>query len=253
MRQSDVFRVLLVASLTVCGCDEATVLTVVNAAHHGTRVDGKLPNLGDPEEARVFTNDMGWTINLIEGFAVTSTAVIESCDGTQIVVGTPFGPFPEYWTEQDKNVVDFGYADLPKGTYCKLILEYGRYQANVASAADDQPFPIKDLMQVEGRTLFLAGYAEKPDGVGGTITQNFGLETDQTVQVPLDLSAAGVNGGPFKITGEENATPNLTVLKAYDALFQGVEFDKLDTAAFNASLPKRLTDSTSVIYGTTVY
>lgn len=252
MHLSNVFWVLLAASSTL-GCEEATVLTVLNAAHHGTRVDGKLPNLGDPEKARVFVNDKGWTITLSAGFVVTATAQLEDCDGATVDIGTPFGPFPEYWTEQDKNVTDFGYVDLPEGTYCKLTLEYGRYQTAVANTAEDTPFPIKDPAEVEGRTIYLAGYAEKPDGMGGSITQNFGLESDQTIRVPLDLSTLSASGGAFTITGKENATPNLTVLKAYDALFQGVEFDKLDVAAFNASLPERLTANTTIISGTAIY
>lgn len=253
MRQSGVFRVLLLTSLLAGGCDEKVVLTVLNAAHHGARVDGKLPDLGAPEKPRVFTNDLGWTITLSKGFAVTTSAALEDCDGVTHVVSTPFGPLPEYWTEQDKNVVDFGYADLPEGTYCKLTLEYGRYQAAVAGASEDEPFPIKGLEEVEGRTVYLAGFAERPDGMGGSVVHNFGFETDQTVKVELDLSAAGFNGGPFKITGDENTTPNLTVTKAYDVFLQGVDFDALDVAATNAAIPQRLADNTAVVYGTSIY
>lgn len=247
-----VFWILLGASLSTA-CDGKSILTVINAAHHGTRVDGKLPDLGDTDKARVFVNDQGWTVTLSAGFVVTAFAQLETCDGETIEVGTPFGPYPEYWSEQDKNVTDFGFADLPEATYCKLILEYGRYQSSVAGMAEDTPFPVKDVTEVEGRTVLLAGYAEKDDGMGGSITHNFVLESDQTIRVPLDLSKISPSGGAFTITGDENATPNLTILKTYDALFQGVDFASLDTDAFNKALPERLIANTSIISGTAIY
>jgi hypothetical protein len=251
MRNSSVLAISLMA-LPATACVESTVFTVFNAAHHGSRVEGMLPDLGDPEKPRIFVNDLGWTITLSEGFVVTTAAQLESCEGETVEIETPFGPYPEYWSEQDKNVTDFGTAEVPEDKYCTLILEYGRYRSDVALMAEDTPFSIKNLDQVEGRTIYLAGYAERPDGMGGAIVHNFGLETDMTVQVRLDLAKIK-DGLPFEITGGENATPNLTVLKAYDALFKGVDFDKLDVAAFNQSIPQRLADNTTVILGTSVY
>lgn len=251
MRHSGVL-VLLMALPTI-GCDAASVEAIVNAAHHGTRVDGQLPNLGDPEQPRVFTNDMGWTITLAEGFVVTAAAQLEDCEGTPVDVSLPFGPFPEYWVEQDKNVTDFGYVDLPAGTYCKLILEYGRYRSDVAATATDVPFPVRRAEIVEGRTLYLLGSATKPDGMGGEIGQSFVLESDETVRVTLDMSQLSASGGPFSISGDEVSPPNLTVLKAYDALFTGVDFANLDVAAYNASVPERLIANTSIILGTSVF
>ncbi|MBL9103106.1 MAG: hypothetical protein JNL82_19325 [Myxococcales bacterium] len=228
-------------------------MTVVNAAHHATRVDGSIPDLGDPDKSRVFTNDKGWTISLSDGFVVTAAARLETCDGDQVEVELPFGPFPEYWTAQDKNSVNFGSVDLPEGTYCKLIVEYGRYQKSVADEAFDTPFPVKNLERVEGRTIYLAGYADRPDGMGGYVTKNFGFYSDQTVQVALDISKINLVGGPFQITGDEVATPNITVLKAYDAFFQGIDFDALDEAAVNERLPAILTASTGIVQGTAVH
>lgn len=252
MRHSGVFTALLMALPTIA-CDAGSVETILNAAHHGARVDGQLPDYGEPEQSRVFTNDMGWTITLSEGFVVTAAAQLEACDGEPVAVEMPFGPFPEYWVAQDKNVTDFGIAELPQGKYCKLILDYGRYRGDVAAAATDVPFPVKRPEIVEGRTLYLLGYASKPDGAGGEISQNFIFESAETIRVDLDLSKLSLSGGPFSIAGDEVAPPNLTVLKAYDALFQGVDFANLDVAAYNASLPDRLIANTSIVLGTSVY
>lgn len=251
MRQS-LFWVLLATSLAT-GCDEPSVLTVINGAHHGERVDGVLPNYGDPDKARVFTNDKGWTITLSEGVVVTTAAALETCTGERIEVGTPFGPYPESFSEMDQNATDFGHVDLAADTYCQLSLTYGAYSASAAGMAEDTPFPVGNAANLEGRTLLLVGYAEKTDGAGVSVLQNFLFETSETVQVDLDLGKLASNGGPFKVTGDENATPNLTVLKTYDALFKGIDFADFDPVEINRSLGARLSDNTRVIAGNSIY
>lgn len=243
----------------VCGaaaCDVlsgAPVQTVVNAAHHAARgEDGTLPNYGDPENPRIFTNDTGWTITLVEGFVVTTSARIETCDGEAVTLGLPFGPLPEYFLDQDINVVNFAALDLDPAEYCTLIIEYGRYQSTVAAMAEDMPFPVQDRALIEGATIYLAGYADKPDGMGGLITKNFGFRSDQTVRVDLDISKLE-DGEPWRIRGDEPGMRALTVLKTYDEFFKGIDFEDYDKAAVEADLPKRLAAQTGIIAGTNLY
>lgn len=238
------------------GCDALNgypVETIVNGAHHAARVeDGTLPNYGEDERPRIFTSDTGWIITLSDGFVVTTSARIETCDGEAVTLGLPFGPFPEYWIDQDINVVDFALLDLEPAEYCTLIIEYGRYQSDVAAMASDQPFPIQDRARIEGATVFLAGYADKPDGKGGMVTKNFGFRSDQTIRVDLDLRTLD-DGKPWRIKGDEPNNRSLTVIKTYDEFFNGIDFESFDQAAVEAELPKRLAAQTRVISGTNVY
>jgi hypothetical protein len=259
MRRIGVLRVGCAAllSLALGGCEALgsyEVHTIINAAHHGMRgPDGKLPSYGEEEKARVFVNDLGWTITLSDGFVVTTAARLETCEGEQVDVTLPFGPFPEYWLAQDKNVEDFAQIELAEGEYCRLIVEYGRYRSDVASMAEDEPFPVRDLQKLADTTLYLGGYADRPDGNGGTITHSFSFRTDQTVRVELDLSTLGKDGTPWRVSGDELSSLNLTVLKTYDVFFQGVDFDALDVPAIEAKLPQMLADNTTIISGTSVY
>ncbi len=247
---------MLYGVLVAAGCDVFSaqpVHTVINAAHHAARgEDGKLPNYGNPGEERIFTNDLGWVITLSDGFVVTTAAKIEPCEGEGVATNLPFGPLPEYWLDQDVNVVDFADVDLAADKYCNLIIEYGRYQSDLAKMAMDKPFAVRDPARVEGTTLYLAGYADKPDGKGGMITKNFGFRSDQTVIVNLDMRTLD-DGEEWRITGDEPNMRNLTVIKTYDEFFKGVDFETLDQAAFEAELPARLAAQTRVITGTSVF
>ena len=238
------------------GCDVFSaqpVRAVIHGAHHAVRdMDGKLPNYGEPGMVRIFTNDLGWTITLSEGFVVTTAAKIEPCEGEGLPMGLPFGPFPEYFLDRDVNVVDFANIDLDADKYCSLIIEFGRYQGALAAMAEDQPFAVQDLSRLEGTSIYLAGYADKPDGKGGLITRNFGFRSAQTVIKTLDLSMLD-DGKPWEIKGDEPGGRNLTVIKTYDDFFTGVDFENVDQAAFEAELPARLAAQTRVISGIQVY
>ncbi len=235
------------------GCDllsSDSITTVIHAAHHGARTDeGKWPNYGEHEVQREFAIDTGWTVVLSDGFVVTTGIRVESCDGEAFDLDFPFGPYPEYWIDRDLAVTDFALGPLPKGEYCRLFVEYGRYQGVVAAMADDKPFAVRDASKVEGVTLHLGGYAWVPDGMGGRISHNFSFTTDQTILVTLDLSTLGEDGGPWRITGDEAGMRYLTVAKIYDEFFAGVDFANLDKDAFLAELPARLTAQTRVVSG----
>jgi hypothetical protein len=247
----------LLGVLVGAGCDllgDGETVTAINGAHHGARNEaGVLPNYGEPDDPRVFTNDLGWTITISDGFVVTTAVRIESCDGDGVDLEMPFGPFPEYWRDRDKDVTDFARGPLKEGAYCKLIVEYGRYLAATAAMAEDAPFPVEDAARIEGLTMTLDGYAERDDGMGGVISKPFALSTAETVSVTLPLDKIAANGGQFRISGDEANRVNLTVAKTYDQFFAGVDFDAFDQAALEAELPRLLGEQTSVIVGTSLY
>lgn len=243
--------------IAAAGCDllgDDDTVTAINGAHHAGRNDaGVLPDYGGDGESRVFTNDLGWTITLTDGFVVTTAVRIETCDGEGVDLEMPFGPFPEYWLDLDKNVNDFARGPLKSGEYCKLIVEYGRYLADTAAMASDAPFPVNSLERIEGTTLSLVGYAERDDGMGGVESKSFALRSAETVNVALSLETVSPKGGRFRIAGDEANRVNLTVAKTYDEFFAGVDFATFDPAALEAELPRLLGEQTSVVLGTSLF
>ncbi len=239
----------------LAGCEALSgysVQTVLNAAHHGARgKDGALPDYGGDMEARVFTNDLGWKIVLSEGTVVTTAASIEPCEGDAVKLGMPFGPYPESLLETDAAVTDFALTELKSGEYCNLIVEYGRYQAAVAAMAEEQPFPVPPGKDVEGASIYLAGTASLPDGMGDMTNVNFAFRSEQTVRVELTMKTLE-DGGPWTITGDEPNARSLTVAKTYDEFFTGVDFSTLDRATFEKELPARLAAQTRIVLGTTI-
>jgi hypothetical protein len=249
-------RVVLatLAMMSLASCESLlnpTTKVSLAISHHGTRdANGVLPDLGEPEAARVFVNDKGWEITLAEGMIVMTAAQIESCAGESFDFELPYGPFPEYQLAQDQDLVDFAMVDLPEGSYCKLRVEYGRYQSSLAEQAFDTPYAVQGHAPIEGLTVYLAGTAQ--DLANGSEGANFGFETNQTAIVELDLSTA-VEGRPLVITGKEPGGKALTVAKTYDAFFRGLDFANYDKAAIEAGLLEVLKAETYVVVGPQVF
>src|SRR5262245_15570532 len=184
-RRPWIHGVLAVAVCVGSGCELFQKKSTVSLAisHHGTRLEsGMLPDYGQPDAARVFSNDMGWEVTMSEAVIVTTSVQIESCDGATIEFSTPYGPLPEYQLDLDKDIVEFASATLPEGSYCTLRLEYGRYQASAAAAAADTPFALQGHADVEGLTVYLAGTAEDVAGSSGKVV-NWGFKTANTAIV----------------------------------------------------------------------
>src|SRR5690606_4183 len=59
---------------------------------------------------------------------------------------------PESQLDRDLDRIDFAMTELPEGSYCKLRVEYGRYQSALAEQAFDEPYPIQTSAPIEGRT-----------------------------------------------------------------------------------------------------
>lgn len=245
---------LLVAVMLGSGCELFQKSSQVSLAisHHGMRLEsGMLPDYGPPDAARVFSNDMGWEVTMSEAVIVTTSAQIESCDGETFAFSMPYGPLPEYQLDRDKDLIDFASATLPEGTYCTLRIEYGRYQAAAAAAADDTPYALQGYAEIEGLTVYLAGTAEDVGGMTGEVV-NWGFKTANTAIVEIDISELD-GGQPFTITGDEPGGRALTVAKTYDAFFRGLDFKSYDPAAIEASLLDVLGDQTYVLVGSQVY
>ncbi|MDC0722681.1 hypothetical protein [Nannocystis bainbridge] len=242
----------MISSLAACeSLLEPKTKVALAISHHGTRnTSGVLPNYGEPDAARVFVNDMGWEVNLAEGVIVMTAAQVESCAGESFDFELPYGPFPEYQLSQDQDLVDFASVELPEGTYCKLRVEYGRYQSSLAEQAFDTPYALKGHAQVEGLTVYLAGTAKDPSGKHEGA--NWKFQTNQTSIVELDLSKAE-DGRPFAITGKEPGGRALTVAKTYDAFFRGIDFADYDTEAVSGRLLEVLNADTYVRVGSQIF
>lgn len=239
---------------SLAGCEallEPKTKLSLAISHHGTRDEkGVLPNLGEADAARVFVNDKGWQINLAEGVIVMTAAQVESCAGESFDFELPYGPFPEYQLAQDQDLVDFASVELPEGTYCKLRVEYGRYQSSLAEQAFDTPYQLHGHASVEGLTVYLAGTAVDPSGAHEGA--NWKFQTNQTTIVELDLSAAD-DGRPLTITGKEPGGKALTVAKTYDAFFRGIDFSNYDPEAINDRLLEVLSAETYVRVGAQIF
>ncbi|PCC74780.1 hypothetical protein SAMN02745121_06040 [Nannocystis exedens] len=239
---------------SLAGCEallEPKTKVSLAISHHGTRDEnGVLPNYGEADAARVFVNDKGWQVALQEGVVVMTAAQVESCAGESFDFELPYGPFPEYQLAQDQDLVDFASVELPEGTYCKLRVEYGRYQSSLAEQAFDTPYKVEGHASIEGLTIYLAGTAVDPSGAHETA--NWKFETNQTSIVELDLSTAD-DGRPFSITGKEPGGRALTVAKTYDAYFRGVDFSDYDPEAISGRLLEILSAETYVIVGAQVF
>lgn len=245
---------LAVAVMMGSGCElfQKSASVSLAISHHGARLDsGMLPDYGPPDAARVFVTDAGWEVTMSEAVITTTAAQIESCDGETHTFTLPYGPLPEYQLDRDKDIVEFATVTLPEGTYCKLRVEYGRYQAAAAAAAPDTPYELQGHAEVEGLTVYLAGTAERVGSMPREIV-NWGFKSSNTAIVEIDISTLD-GGKPFRITGDEPAGRALTVGKTYDVFFRGLDFAAYDPAMIDATLLDVLSDETYVVVGSQVY
>ena len=107
---------LVTASLLAggsAGCelfgDTSLVQLNVYASHHGRRDQtGEIPDYGLPESKRTFVNDLGWEINVSDGYFVITGATLIACDGAQHEIHMPRGPLPEWVNAADRDVTIIG-------------------------------------------------------------------------------------------------------------------------------------------------
>lgn len=245
---------LVACLITAGGCsvldpleDDGTQI-VVFATHHATPVDGQFVNLGDDEKPRVFNNDLGWTVTLLEPYVVTTDVRLADCRGFSDRLEMFWGHFPEDMRAEDLDVATVAGLPVPAGEYCKLWVRYSGYEAPPETPVGDDAHHFQQPLneEVVGSSIFLRGSAAKD---GSTLQFQFRVTTP--LEVELDLSTLE-DGGPVKVLHRESFTKDLTVSKAYDRFFDGVDFESYDQAEVEADLVDTLKAETRISFGAEV-
>ncbi len=242
----------LVAGNAGCGLFDTSNPVDINvfAAHHARRdMDGLLPSYGFNNSPRTWVNDLGWQINVTEGYIVITGASIVSCDGEAFDLDLPFGPVPEYLNATDLDVIVVGSAEIPEGDYCELDVQYGPYRAEEAAMASEGAHPVPTGRDLEGQTIFIAGRASKDD-----VVVDFALISGESSEMRLKLREGDGTPTTYEAIAGGGA-PKATVGKTYDRFFDGIDFStyEAEAEAINAGLMEILVDETRAYRGTTIY
>ncbi len=235
--------------MTATACDffsidgESTLQ--VFASHHGMPGDdGAFPDYGLHEAPRAFDTELGWSVILEKGVVVIKGVRAVSCDGaTTLTLETPFGPFPEDFRDEDLEVTNIAEAVIEPAEYCALEVDFGPYNSEELAGVVDR-HEVSDPSALEGQSLVMRGRASKD---GQDI--DFDFKSAAAVTATIDISSI-VEGGPLTIEKSDAGTINLTVVKSYDALLQGVDFATVSADAAAAAMTDVLVDTSYVIYGT---
>ena len=236
----------------IAGCDEeGGALLYVFSTHHATPEDGVFPDRGGEDMPRVFDNDMGWTVTLLETYVTINSLTVVGCDGTAYPLEMFWGPCPESMREEDLDILTVGGRKMPEGNYCELVVGYGPYATpDVEPEDQDTRHNIPANADIDGSTVYINGGAST--GVDGEEPIEFELTNSRDLTVELDLSNLGGPGKPLHIGAEEAFPKELTVSKTYDRYFDGVDFTTLDTDEVEDHLDNVLRDSTRVQEGPVV-
>jgi hypothetical protein len=241
---------LLLVSFALAGCaafEDNSTLAYVFSTHHAAPVNGVIPNAGEDEQPRVFDNEQGWTITLVDSFITTSSATLVRCDGAVFPLTMFWGPCPEDMRETDLEVLTVAGQEIPPGSYCELHIGFGPYEVpTIEPGQGETSHQIPQSEGVDGSTVYLRGLAQQ----GGDQIE-FELRTGRDVMVELDLSEIEA-GQPMNVTTDESFPKELTVAKTYDLLFAGVDFATYDPDAYEDELPSVLEDVTAVYSGTVI-
>lgn len=225
LRQTSAALALCALTAFAPGCDLIDALTdpgetliTVFSRHHASPRDGTVPDLGGEGEMRVFENDEGWTVHLIDGVITTRGVTLHRCDGTEAPVELYFGTLAEDLSGADLDRRTVGGTKVVAAEYCGLTVHYGPF-----AAGNDSPPPANDLdpMMLDGNTVFLSGYAER-DGV--QVPFEIGVDGDLDVYTDLDVGP----DQPLRVTGDEPFPLELTISKTYDRFFEGIDFETLE-------------------------
>jgi hypothetical protein len=242
----------LACGCLLAGCDnEGGALLYVFSTHHATPEDGVFPDRGGEDMPRVFENDLGWTVTLLESYVTINTLTVVGCDGTGYPLEMFWGPCPENMREEDLDILTVAGRKMPEGYYCELLVGYGPYVTpEVEPEDDDERHESPDDIDIDGSTVYLNGGASS--GVEGAEPVEFELTNGRSLTVQLDLSNLGGPGEPLHISAEEDFPKELTVSKTYDQYFEGVDFSTFDPDDVEDELDNVLRDATRVQEGPTV-
>jgi len=242
---------LLLAGLLAAGggCElfgDKLVQVDIYSAHYGSPIGGAYPDYGVNGGPRSWVNDQGWSIDILDGYFVITGVSLVECDGATRNADMVFGPAPEHISFTDRDVLNVASIDTPEGDYCRLLVQYGPYRKAEADAVST-PIKIPTAVDLEGVTVLLSGVARKGDQQVG-----FLLTSSGTRAVEVDLQKAGQGTRPYTLVAD-GGDPRVTIGKAYDAFFHGVDFTDLDEEALSAQLLTALASATTGYHGTDIY
>jgi hypothetical protein len=237
--------VLLAGLVSLPGCelfktledvaDDGSVLSAFST-HHATPQNGAFPMRDGPPK---FMNDQGWEVLLADAFITTTGLTLHSCAGAEKAnVEMYWGALPEDLNLQDLETSPMGGVQLSSGNWCGVTVHYGPF---MPGGADDYQMPNPEAI---GTTLFLHGLATKDDQI---IPFDVSVSQPLDVLIPLTDIASGT---PLKVTNQND--PDLTISKAYDKLFQGVDFASASQMELNDVSFAALRDYTYVTLGTVI-
>ncbi len=214
--------------------ESSSIVDVFATSHATPDSQGEVPERNG--EQLLFANDMGWEIFLDEAYVTTTALSLNACDGERFDVEMYWGALAENIpSHADYEVQGVGGVRATSGSYCSMLVEYG-------------PSEAEGMGDAVGSTVYLAGTAIKADQ-----TIEFVWRTELAVDVDVDLSEVE-NGEPLHIgTGQTVVNKKLTIAKAYDRFFDGVDFAELDSfsqADVDALLTDTLHRQTAAFLGT---
>ncbi len=200
--------------------------------HAGTPDAAGFPNYGPAESARVFVNDMGWTVSLGEVYVTTTAVHLIRCGSEQ---GTPiemfWGPCAEdFIVSNDRESLALGAVTVDDGSFCGVEVHFSPYIED--EELDDHVVP--DNPEVAGKTIFINGTARRPLADGEEEVVPFQVVSEQQVVARLDISE--IDGGDPLELDDEQFPVDLTILKTYDSFFAGVDFATAGPADLEATV-----------------
>jgi hypothetical protein len=224
--------------------DDGQGVTVLST-HHATSPDGLPPPRAEDRAPRTFTSDLGWTITMSSAYVNQVGANLIDCEGRDNFLDSYFGHLAEWMNGMDLVTTTLAGDVVESGRYCVLVVEYGPYDPNAAASAGSRhPRPTEPAMV--GASVWIEGTAVRE----GLDPVPFTLSTAERAFVRFDLR--GLEGDPasgIEISDSAAFPTELTVSKAYDRFFDGVDFANLDVPALEATLASTIGVHTFVSLG----
>lgn len=222
---------------------ETTVF--VFSTHHATPENGTFPLRGEDQMPRVFQNDQGWTVTLLESYVTIAAVTMVRCNGDREELTMFWGPCPEDLRDEDLETLTVAGKSIRPGDFCALEVEYGPYMTPVIDDAETTRHQTPDNESVTGTTIYLRGAANLP----GEEPIQFELRAPAGTVVSLDTSNLEGPGDPLTVGHDQDFPVELTVSKTYDRFFDGIDFNTWDPAALAPTLIDILQDQTKVNLG----
>lgn len=231
------------------GCDALQpggALLYVFSTHHATPEDGVFPDRGEDNQPRIFDNDEGWEITLVESYITIEQVTLVSCSGNEYALNMFWGPCPEDLRVEDLQTLTVAGRKVDPGDYCELVVDYGPYKTPVIEPGnEDTRHRVPQNDAVDGTSVYLRGGAARP---GDEDLTEFEFRGTQSERVSLDLSTAD-NGSPVRVDHTEDFPVELTISKTYDRFFDGIDFDGYDESDVEDELVGVLGGETRVQIG----